>query len=119
MRDGGEVRAIHEKLIEIATQGDAAWFAAHPDRRLRLRDAVRFEFNEDMGPPPSGMTARTLVVQMQPGARLRQPVAVPAGLDNDEADDDDLARLFEQVAPEQAKQIARVVRDARSKRKGS
>lgn len=99
----GEIRALHERVIEVAKQGDAAWFESRPDRRLRLRNAVPMEFNRDLGEPPVGMTWRAIVVEAQPGVRARQPVALPLGVENDSMAEEDLFSLFMQAAPAEAK----------------
>jgi hypothetical protein len=99
------VRAIHERVIEIATQGDAAWFEKGPDRRIRIRNAVPQEFNGILDEPPVGMTWRAIVVEAQPGVRARQPVALPIGIENDEISEQELFGLFLQAAPAEAKGI--------------
>ncbi len=101
----GDIRALHERVIEIATQGDSAWFESRPDRRLRLRNAVSMEFNRNLGEPPVGMTWRAIVVEAQPGVRARQPVALPIGVENDSMAEEDLFRLFMQAAPKEAKDM--------------
>ena len=100
-----EVRAIHERVIELATLGDAAWFEDNPDRRIRIRNAVPMEFSEDVGPSAPGMLLRTLVLEAQPGVRMRQPVALSAGIPIDGLDDEELFSLFMQVAPREAKDM--------------
>jgi hypothetical protein len=105
--------AIHEQLIEIATQGDAAWFAKHPDRRMRIRNAVAAEFEDDVGQAPAGMAWHTLVLEAQPGARLRQPIALPVGTDGDAMTDETLFGLFIEVSPPGAKQLVAKLRAAK------
>lgn len=100
-----EVRALQERIIEIATQGDAAWFEKHPDSRIRIRNAVPMEFNGTLVEPPSGMSWRALVVEAQPGARARQPIALPLSVANDSLDEQELFALFVQTAPPEAKGI--------------
>jgi len=100
-----EVRALQERIIEIATQGDAAWFEKHPDSGIRMRNAVPMEFNENLGEPPLGMSWRALVVEAQPGARARQPIALPLSVANDSLDEQELFALFVQAAPPEAKGI--------------
>jgi len=97
-----EIRALNERVIEIATQGDAAWFEKNPDSRLRMRNAVEMEFNRNLGAPPVGMTWRAIVLEAQPGVRMRQPIALPMGISNDGMNDQDLLDLFMQVAPNEA-----------------
>ncbi len=98
-----ELRALNERVIEIVTQGDAAWFEKHPDIRIRMRNAVPMEFNRNMGEPPVGMSWRALVLEAQPGVRARQPLALPMNVDNDALDDHQLFDLFMTVAPPEAK----------------
>lgn len=98
-----EIRALNERMIDVATQGDAAWFEKHPDNRIRVRNAVPMEFNRNLGEPPVGMTWRAIVVEAQPGVRARQPVALPMTVKNDAWDDQDLFDLFVQVAGPDAK----------------
>ncbi len=101
----GEVRSIEALIVEVATQGDAAWFDKHPDRRLRIRQAVAMEFNEDVGSAPVGMQWFALVLEAQPGARIRQPIALSIGFDVEDIDDGALFNLFQQAAPIGAKKI--------------
>jgi len=96
------MRALNERVIEIATQGDAAWFEKHPDNRLCMRNAVDMEFNRNLGPPPVGMTWRAIIVEAQPGVRMRQPIALPTGVSNGGLGDQQLLDLFMQVAPAEA-----------------
>ncbi|MCD2325019.1 hypothetical protein LQ953_13425 [Sphingomonas sp. IC-56] len=100
-----EVRALQERLIEIVSQGDAAWFEEQPDRRIRMRNAVAMEFNTNLGEPPVGMSWRALVVEAQPGARARQPIALPISVENGSLNEQELFALFVQVAPPEAKAI--------------
>lgn len=85
--------------VQIATAGDEAWFDKNLDRRLRLRNMVAGEFDDVVGQPPVGMTWRTIVLEAQPGARSRQAIALPIGVDADALTDTDLFELFVQVAP--------------------
>lgn len=90
---------------EIATAGDALWFEAHGDRRMRIRNMVPREFVDVDGPPPVGMAWRTIVIEAQPGARSRQAIALPTGVAIDTLGDDDLFDLFLQVAPKGARDV--------------
>lgn len=107
-----EVRAIHERVIELATLGDAAWFENHPERRIRIRNAVPLEFNEDVGPSRYGMILQTLVLEAQPGVRIRQPIALSVMVAIDELGDEELFGLFMQVAPPEAKDALKALRAA-------
>jgi hypothetical protein len=105
-----DVRAIHERVIELATLGDAAWFESNPDRRIRIRNAVPMEFNEAMSRPPVGMVLHTLVLEAQPGVRMRQPVALSVEVAIGELGDEELFAFFVQVAPPEAKGILKKLR---------
>lgn len=91
--------------VRIATAGDTAWFDTHRDRRLRLRDMVPGEFDDVSGAPPMGMAWRTIVIEAQPGALIRQAIALQIGLAIDTLGDEDLFGLFVQAAPPGARQI--------------
>ena len=104
---------MNERLTAIVTQGDAAWFAAHPDNRVRMRNAAAGEFNEEIGTAPVGMTWRCIVVEAQPGVRVRQPVALPMSVSNDEMNDQQLFALFMQAAPPEAKGMIDQLRAAK------
>jgi hypothetical protein len=99
-----EITALQKRMIEIATHGDAAWFETHPDNRIRIRNAVAGEFNEDFGQAPVGMSWRAIVLEAQPGMRMRQPVALPLHVEND-LSDQDLFALFMQAAGPEAKDV--------------
>lgn len=105
-----EVRAIHEKVIELATLGDAAWFESNPERRIRIRNAVPMEFNGIAGPSPVGMVLHTLVLEAQPGVRMRQPFALSVDAASSELGDEALFALFMQVAPPEAKEALKRLR---------
>jgi hypothetical protein len=104
---------LQQQMIEIAKEGDAAWFEAHPESRIRMRNAVAMEFNEPLGEPPLGMSWRALVVEAQPGVRARQPVALPVGTPNDSLDEQALLQLFVQAAPPEAKGVIERLRRIR------
>lgn len=95
-------RSIHDRMLEVATQGDATWFEKNPDRRIRIRQAVASEFADDIGQSPVGMQWFVLVLEAQPGARIRQPIALPIGFDISEMDDGALFSFFKQAAPVEA-----------------
>ena len=99
------ITALQQSIIEVVTQGDAAWFEQHPDSRIRIRNAVAMEFNENLGEPPLGMSWRALVIEAQPGARARQPIALPINVANDSLEEQELFALFVQAAPPEAKGI--------------
>jgi hypothetical protein len=100
---------ILDRGVAIATGGDALWFAAHADRRLRIRNMVPGEFSDVAVQAPVGMALHTIVLEAQPGARSRQAIALPIGTAVDRLGDDDLFDLFVQAAPPGArKMIARL-----------
>ncbi|KQM72227.1 hypothetical protein ASE72_12445 [Sphingomonas sp. Leaf20] len=109
----GGAQTMQARLIEIAKQGDIAWFAANPDRRIRIRQAVAQEFADDIGASPVGMTWFALVLEAQPGARIRQPIALPIGFAIDDMDDAALFSLFQQAAPADAKALLSRLRTTR------
>jgi hypothetical protein len=97
--------------VEKASSDDADWFEANPTRNLRLRDRIAGEYEAfEINIPPPGTTPRTLVVQMQPGVRMRQPVAIFPHIKNDEVTDAQLFAFFQDVAPFQAKEMANKLR---------
>jgi len=98
--------------VEAASADDAAWFDANPDRIFRLRDRMAGEYETlDMGLlPPPGMAARTLVVQMQPGVRGRQPIAIDAHIANDDATDTQLFAFFKRNYAPEAQDMVRKLR---------
>ena len=96
---------LNERLAAVATQGDANWFEAHPDDRIRMRNAVPGEFQGDIGVPPVGMTWRCIVVEAQPDVRVRQQVALPIAVANDSMSGHQLFALFMQAAPPEAKRM--------------
>jgi hypothetical protein len=91
-------RAIHSEAIERACEDDRSWFQRNPDRRFRLREAVRFEFN---GPveAPEGMMLLALVAQVESGFRFRMPVALPIDNHFSSIDDEQLGAMFMRFAP--------------------
>ena len=91
--------------VEIATAGDAAWFAKAADRGLRIRNMVPGEFPDVTGAPPVGMAWRTIVLEAQPGARSRQAIALSLGTDLDTLGDEALFDLFLQAAPKGAREV--------------
>ncbi|WEK00198.1 MAG: hypothetical protein P0Y59_00410 [Candidatus Sphingomonas phytovorans] len=108
-----EVRPINERVIELATLGDAAWFESNADRRIRIRNAVPMEFNAVTSQLPAGMTLHTLVLEAQRGVRMRQPVALSAEVAIDELGDDELFALFMQAAPIEAKDALKKLRSTK------
>lgn len=106
-------RSIHDRIIEVATRGDATWFEKNPDRRIRIRQAVANEFADTIGQSPVGMQWFVLVLEAQPGARLRQPIALPIGFDISGMVDGELFSLFKQAAPVEARALLGKLRSAK------
>lgn len=105
-----DATAIPDRLTEIALLGDAAWFAEHPERRIRIRKAVASEFDGSAGAAADGAVWHVLVLEAQPGARMRQPVALAAGTATDAMTDEQLFAIFMQVAPPEAMETLRRLR---------
>lgn len=100
--------------VEAASRDDAAWFAANPDRQLRLRDRIPGEYEaHQIDLPPPGLVPRTLVVEAQPGVRLRQPVTVFAQVRNDQVTDADLFAYFQETANLEMRQMVAKLRKAK------
>lgn len=94
------IRALHSKDIERACNLDRAWFTAHPGCSCRLRAPLTMEFNGPLAEAPDGLSWRVLVIGFA-GApmRLRCPVALPVFRPNESFLEDELADLFDQIAP--------------------
>lgn len=103
------VDAIHAKVIDRTCEGDREWFEANPNRLFRLRDMIPYENNGPIEAPPDGMSWRTLIVQLEPGMRLRAILSVPAKLDNEDADDQQLASIFMPLAPKPLRKMLKAV----------
>jgi hypothetical protein len=93
--------------VDAASRDDAAWFEAYPERNLRLRNRIPGEYEQfDAGMlPPPGMTARTLVIQAQPGVRVRQPVAIFSDIHNDDVTDAQLFAFFKENYPAESQAL--------------
>lgn len=95
MTDGQEpVDAIHGRSSDAAFDDDRRWFEANAGRRFRIRDTIPFEYSYPIGSPPQGMSWRTLVSEMESGARLRTLVAFPSDVSIEGVDDRHLEPLF-------------------------
>jgi len=105
-----DTTAPQQRVIEIVTQGDAAWFETHPDNRtrIRIRNPVAWEFNEDFGTAPVGMSWRAIVLAAQPGMCMRQPVALPLHINNGLSDHDLFALFMQAAGPEAKDAISRL-----------
>lgn len=108
MKDPHPVSAFYDKagkLGELASETDRVWFERNPERVHRLRGLVPFESVEPLGLPPLGMTWRILVTRVEANGRLRLPVPLPRSVSNDDADDQQLAFIFDQIAPPNLRKI--------------
>jgi hypothetical protein len=79
--------AVHRRAIVLALEDDRTWFAEHPERHLRLRRLVLYEFNRPLGPLGDGFTWRVLVERDRTGTEVRIPVWVPVLLPETGAED--------------------------------
>jgi|TARA_R100001530_G_C4320819_1_gene155710 hypothetical protein len=94
-----EIRMIHENAVKRASDDDQIWFRENPGRNFRIRDLMPYEFNGKIDDPPDGYTWRTIIAQISEGARIRLPATLPKETPNEGAQDDELVRIFGQVAP--------------------
>jgi hypothetical protein len=99
------VDAIHGKAIDRTCESDREWFEANPNRLFRLRDVMPYEH---IG-PPDGMSWRTLVARVGPKMRWRAVLSVPAELDNEDADDQQLASIFMPLAPKPLRKMLKAM----------
>ena len=67
--------AFSVDMADLASDADAAWFKARPDRSTRIRPFIEGELPYSL--PQGDGVAVTIVRQMQPGARMRLPVYLP------------------------------------------
>jgi hypothetical protein len=108
MKNPTSVNAFCDKAGESASETDRVWFERHPERIHRLRGVVPFESREPLGLPPLGMTWRILVTRVETGGRLRLPVPLPRTVSNEDADDQQLALIFDRIAPPDLRKIRAV-----------
>jgi hypothetical protein len=111
MKDPNVTNAFCDKPGEPVAPGletDRVWFERHPERVHRLRNLVPFESREPLGLPPLGMTWRILVTRVETGGRLRLPVPLPRHFSNEDADDQQLAMIFDRIAPPDLRKIRAV-----------
>jgi hypothetical protein len=90
---------IFREAADRASASDRNWFELNPSRLFRLRDVMPHEDIDPTKPPPDGMSWRTLVARVGPGMRWRAVLSVSAELENDDADDQQLASIFTSLAP--------------------
>ena len=103
------VDAIHGKAIDRACESDREWFEANPNRLFRLRDVMPYEHIGPTKAPPDGESWRTLVVRVGPGMQWRAVLSVPAELDNEDADDQQLASIFMPLAPKPLRKMLKAM----------
>jgi len=100
MNDPNPVDASCDKASKSGEpETDRVWFERHPERVHRLRSLAPFESKVPLGLPPLGMTWRILVTQVATCGRLRLPVPLPKDVSNEDADDQQLALIFDEIAP--------------------
>jgi hypothetical protein len=100
MTDPNPVNAFCDQAARPSEpETDRVWFERHPERVHRLRGLIPFESTVPLGLPPLGMTWRILVTQLGTCDRLRLPVSLPRDVSNEGADDQQLALIFDQIAP--------------------
>jgi len=108
----------NDKAADPASDVDRVWFDKNPDRVHRLRNLIPFESKEPLGLPPLGMTWRILVTRTVGGGRLRLPVLLPTDVANETVDDDQqLALMFDRIAPPNAVTICRTAMNKKSQKK--
>ena len=86
--------------VEQAKEIDRRWFEDHPGRTIRIRDALPYEFNQPLPQARPGFTWRVIVKEVEAGVRVRSPVAARTALQNDDASEADLKRIFDEVSPD-------------------
>jgi hypothetical protein len=85
------------KPAEVWSADDRDWFAAHPDRSHRLREAFPGEFSADFA-----NCSHVVVEQMEPGARMRVPMS-PELLEAGDPPEEAIWAIFELVREAQKK----------------
>jgi hypothetical protein len=95
--------------IDLACEDDRVWFDWNSDRDYRLREVVPDEF-AGLDTPPHGMIWRALVARISHEVRVRMPVVLPTKLPINDSDDDYLAQIFKQAAPENLQKAARAAK---------
>lgn len=109
MNDPNPVDASGDKAAASGEpETDRVWFERHPERVHRLRSLVPFESRVPLGLPPLGMTWRILVTRVAPCGRLRLPVSLPRDVSNEDADDQQLALIFDEIAPPDLRNVIAV-----------
>jgi len=119
MKDPNPANAFYDKAGEpgeLASETDRVWFEIHPERAHRLRSLVPFESIEPLGLPPLGMTWRILVTRVAAGGRLRLPVPLPRNVSNEVANDQQLALIFDEIAPPDLRKIRAITMKKRLQR---
>jgi hypothetical protein len=99
----------HGNAVDVACEDDRLWFDWNSNRDYRLREVLPDEFAK-LGVLPHGMAWRVLVIQINREVRVRTPIAHPIEIPTEGADDDYLAQIFKQAAPESVQKIARAAK---------
>ena len=100
---------IFREAVDRASESDRNWFELNPSRLFRLRDVMPYEHIGPTKAPPDGMSWRTLVARVGPGMRWRAVLSVPAELENDDADDQQLASIFMRLAPKPLRKMLKAM----------
>jgi hypothetical protein len=100
---------IFREAVGRASESDQNWFELNPGRLFRLRDVMPYEHIGPAEAPPDGMSWRTLVAPVGPGMRLRAVLCVPPELDNEDADDQQLASIFMPLAPKPLRKLLKAM----------
>jgi hypothetical protein len=90
---------IFRDAIDQASESDRNWFKLNPSRLFRLRDVMPYECIDRMKPPSDGKRWQTLVGRIGPGMRFRAVLSIPAELDIDDTDDQQLESIFMRGVP--------------------
>ena len=117
MKDLNPADAFYDKAGEPgerASEIDRVWFEIHPEHGLR--SLAPFESMEPLGSPPLGMTWRIFVTRVAAGGRLRLPVPLPKNVSNEVADDQQLALIFDRIAPPDLRKIRAITMKKRLQR---
>ena len=97
---------IHGKAIERVSDDDRTWFKNNPGRLYRLRDLMKFEFNNmPLGEPGEGFMWSVLVASPMDRVRIRLPVGFQVGISFEGISEDEMGRTFRNVAPEHAQRL--------------
>lgn len=96
-----------ERAMDRASEDDRLWFAAHPKRRWRLRNAIAFECIGENTTSLEGWSERVIVIQHAPGYRQRVPCVAaddcPNSGETGEPPEAVIRQMFRRHAPREVK----------------